>query len=149
MSNGDESFYAQLAKYGVGDAFDRETFHFDLRNGRFPDRDVFLAHVPTKLRTIIKTCLEPDVAARFRSAIDVANALAEVDGGTLDWCYSTEGTKQVWKKNEEGTILNFAVMPDASTECFKTAPGGKPRRFGDGCSPRMTDRQIRTFLDKH
>lgn len=149
ICNGDDVFYNQLNSYGAGTAFDRNAFHYDLRNGRFPDRDFFLAHIPAKLRTIIKTCLEPTATNRYRSAIDVANALAEVDGPTLDWRLADAGARRIWSKNEEGTLLEFSVNADGSTECFKTVGEGQRRRVGEGCQSRMTERQIRTFLGSH
>jgi serine/threonine protein kinase len=94
MCNSNELFYQQLNAYGIDPAFDQESFHFDLRNGRFPDRDAFVSHIPTRLRNIIKTCLEPTTTDRYQSAIDVANALAEVDGATLDWQFTMTGGRR-------------------------------------------------------
>ena len=149
MSNGDALFYNQLNAYGIDDNFDRDRFRYDLRNGRFPNRDAFLSHIPTRLRTIIKTCLEPTATDRYRSAIEVANEMADIDGPTLDWRFTDAADRRSWMKNESGTVLEFYANADESTECFKTVGGGHRRRVGEGCTPRMTERQIRSFLDTH
>jgi hypothetical protein len=86
---------------------------------------------------------------RFQSAIDVANALAEVDGEILDWQLTKLPDRRQWEKNESGTLLEFTATNDGATECFKTAAGGQRRRVRDGCKTQMTDRDIRTFLGGH
>jgi hypothetical protein len=91
--------------------------------------------------------LETDPDDRFASAIDVANALAGIDGHGLDWRLTEKNNdQQVWTKDKEGTKYEFTIRGDSSTECFKTVGDGQRRRYGDGCSQRMTDREIRTFL---
>lgn len=87
MCNGNAEFLRQFGKYGPAATLDRDQFKYDLRNGLFPDRDVFLEHIPTRLRRLVKRCLEPDPSQRFPSAIEVANELAQVDD-KLDWQYS-------------------------------------------------------------
>jgi eukaryotic-like serine/threonine-protein kinase len=149
MCNGNAAFLAQFAAYGPPNHFDRDAFRFDVRNGRFPDRAAFKAHIPEKLRKIIKRCIEPSPTARFPSALDVANALADVDDGCLDWSFSESPASRVWVKNEGGTILEFTAFSDARTECFKTTASGQRRRFGEGCRATATEREIRNFLRDH
>lgn len=146
MCNGEASFAAQYAAYGTGNNFRRDDFRFDLRNGRFPDRQRFSQHVPVAMRRIIQKCLETDPAVRFQSAIDVANALADIDGDCLDWRLEEKPEGRVWTKNTNGTKYEFILRPDDSTECFKSVAGGQARRVGDGCKASMSDTQIRTFL---
>jgi hypothetical protein len=149
MCNGNESFHAKHAAYGIGMAFDRDKFRFDLRNGRFPDRTVFPPHVPTKLRNIIKKCMETTIANRYQSAIDVANALAGVDGQTLDWRLSGTPDTRVWTKNDKGTQYEFMVDKAAKATCSKTVADGQPRKVGDGCKASMSEQEIQRFLGSH
>lgn len=146
MCNGNAEFYAQFDKYGTPGNFDRITFRDDVRNGEFPDRSIFASHIPEKLRKIVRKCIKTNLRDRYESAIEVANALAEIDGFTLDWRLSEVGDTKVWSKNKGGTIYEFTVNGDGTTECFKTVSGGQPRRIGSGCKDSMTDREIRTFL---
>jgi len=148
MCNGDANFYSQFAKYGPPNNFDRETFRFDVRNARFPDRSIFLPHIPSALRKLIKKCLEPDPAARYQSAIEVTNAMAGIDGSCLDWKLAAHDEKKVWTKNENGTEYELTVNADESTVCYKSVAGGVRRRVTDACRTKMTDRELRkVFTD--
>ena len=146
MCNGDEVFYAQFAKYGPATAFDRDQFRFDLRNGRFPDRKFFHPHIPAALRKVVRKCLETDPTQRFRSAIDVANALAAIDGNSLDWQYKPTAGKKLWTKNENGTIYELALSPDQSTVCHKSVNGGAARRVGAMCMANASERDLQKML---
>ena len=149
MCNGDETFNAQYLAYGAGAAFDRVSFRNDLRNGRFPDRHVFPPHVPARLRRVIRQCLETDPANRYQSAVEVANALAEVAGETLDWRLVETHDRRVWTKNENGTEYEFTVTQAGPTECYKVVNCGQRRRHAAGCKPTMTEREIQTFLGSY
>jgi eukaryotic-like serine/threonine-protein kinase len=108
---------------------------------------LFPAHIPQRLRTVIGRCIEVAPAQRYQSAIDVANDLADIEGHTLDWLFARHAAERTWtKRNESGTLWEFFAHGDDSTECFKTVGAGQRRRFGLGCTERMTERQIRTFL---
>ncbi len=145
MCVGNDEFKSQLNKYGPR-IKDRDGFRFDVRNGLFPDRNQFPAHVPARLRTIIKTCLEVNPDDRFRSAIDIANALADIDGAHLDWRHSVAGDTRIWNKNEKGTLYELSVNANGRSELYKTVNGGARRRVGDGCRNRVTERDVRTIL---
>jgi serine/threonine protein kinase len=51
----------------------------DIKTGRFPDRRKFQPHVPKGLRTVIRKALEVDPANRYRSAMEFADALGQID----------------------------------------------------------------------
>lgn len=148
MCVGNEAFKAQLAKYGDRIA-DRDGFRFDVTNGRFPDRSAFPEHIPTRLRRVIQKCLATDPDDRYSTAVDVANALAEIDGETLDWRYVPAADKRTWKKNENGTEYELIVNPDGSCELYKCVNGGRRRRERDGCRDAVTERQLRTLLGQY
>jgi len=149
MCNGDDAFYSQFAKYGPRPTFDRDTFRYDVRNGLFPDRKLFSPHVPSRLRTIVRKCLQTDPADRYQSALDVANALAVVEGNTLDWRLAQSGDTRTWTKNEEGTQYEFVVRGDGSSECHKTVGAGARRRVKDGCNTSVSTKDIEKFLGSY
>jgi eukaryotic-like serine/threonine-protein kinase len=149
MCNGNIEYYRQYNQYGVGPAFDRDRFRNDVRAGDFPDRERFPGHIPQRLRTIIRNCLQVDPGNRYQSAIDVANELAEVEGPILDWRFSIDDETRKWDKNESGTLIEFSAVTSGATECFKTVGAGQRRRVTEGCKARMTERDIRTFLGNH
>jgi len=90
-----------------------------MAGGRFPDRRSFSAHIPAKLQTVIKKCLKVNADDRYQSAIDVGNALADIDGSTLDWRLVKNDDTKTWTKNEDGTEIRFSVHEDGSCECRK------------------------------
>ena len=75
--NGKQLWDGQVAKHGS-----------DLRqriiDGKFPDRNLFLPHVPNRLRRAIRKALRVNPAERFASAMDFANSLSSIDVG-YDW----------------------------------------------------------------
>jgi serine/threonine protein kinase len=146
MCNGNESFYTQFLKYGIGPAFDRDRFRFDVRNARFPDRKTFSPHIPAKLRKIIRKCTDTDRANRYRSAIDVANALADIEGNTLDWRLVETPDTRVWTKNESGTLYELRVTAAGASECYKTTEGGQARRVKEGCKAFFDEKGLQKFL---
>jgi serine/threonine protein kinase len=146
MCNGDRSFYDQFVAFIVDGKLDRDSFRYAVRTGRFPDRTSFTPHIPAKLRKIIRKCTSTDVADRYQSAIDVANALADVDGNTLDWRLSEEHDTRLWSKNIEGTSYELRVTAAGVAECLKSVEGGKARRVSDGCSKAMTEKDLQRFL---
>jgi hypothetical protein len=79
----------------------------------------------------------------------VANALASVEGDTLDWRFSVTGDTRVWVKNKSGTLYELRVDASGTSQCFKTTEGGNPRRVGEGCKSSISEREIQTFLDSH
>lgn len=149
MCNGNEKFYEQLQKYGPLRNFDRDAFRFDVRNGRFPDRKLFPAHIPSTLRNVIKKCLQVDPADRYQSAVDVANAMAGIDGECLDWRLVTHPDKNIWTKNENGTLYELTVDSDGASVCYKSVDGGQKRRVTEACKAEIPDRDLRNFFMKH
>lgn len=150
MCNGKAVYEEQKAEFESAGGTDLARLRFAVINARFPDRSVFLAHVPNRLRSLIVKCLNPDPAERYSTAIEVANALAAVEGNALDWRFSTTASGlRRWEKLVEGRYWEFEVDKDGATTCYKTVNGGRRTRFGEGCKARMTDREIRSFLGAH
>lgn len=146
MCCGNEAFEQQLDVFGGRAQLDRDAFRFAVRNGRFPNRQQFPAHIPQTLRTVIRTCLQTDPADRYQSALEVSNALAGLSGEQLDWQYLPVGDTRTWVKNEEGTNHTLTVSPDGASTMMKTVGQGNPRRVGPACRARVTDRDIGTIL---
>ncbi|MEQ9379908.1 MAG: serine/threonine-protein kinase [Pirellulales bacterium] len=146
MCNGNEHFYKQLEKYGDPAKFDRDSFRFDVRSGRFPDRKSFAPHIPTTLRNVIKKCLAVNPAERYQSALEVANAIAGIDGNCLDWRLVSHADKNVWTKNENGTEYKLTVSPDGTTTCYKSVNGGQSRRVGDACKSNISEKDLRKLF---
>jgi serine/threonine protein kinase len=149
MACGNEEFERQFSAYVPAGAFDREAFRVAVVNGQFPDTNCFPAHIPNRMRTVIKKCLHTDPNDRYSSALEVANALAPIEGDTLDWRHSKPAGCNRWEKNVEGTLYEFELADAGGTTCYKTKGAGQRRRVGEGCAATMTERQVRTFLGDH
>lgn len=149
MCNGNAAFYTQFAQYVSASNFDRSSFRYDVRNGKFPDRKAFAPHIPSKLRKIVRKCIETDPADRYQSAIDAANELATIDGATLDWRLAESPDKRMWTKNESGTNYEFTVSASGKSECYKTVVGGQRRRVKEGCRASISSREIEKFLGSY
>jgi len=146
MCNGNSNFYAQFHAYGeTTSSFDRDKFRFDIRNSRFPNRSAFLEHIPEKLRKIIKKCLEPEIINRYRATIEVANALAEIDGNTLDWQFSQTDVSKVWTKLINDREYKLAIASDGTSLAEKKTLS-KVTRIPDYCKQSLTSRDIKKFL---
>jgi eukaryotic-like serine/threonine-protein kinase len=148
MCIGNGSFYAQLDQYGPM-IRDRDAFRIDVRMGRFPNRNFFPPHIPRKLRGVIRKCLQVDPGSRYESAIDVANALAGIEGDTLDWRLVENAGTKTWTKSEQGTEFRFVIHPDGSSLLYKARNGGSCRRVSDGCRSSITDREAQQMLGSY
>ncbi|KTT98885.1 hypothetical protein NS355_08155 [Sphingomonas yabuuchiae] len=150
MCCGNEEFDRQFGRFvtstAAGDRFDRNAFRVAVVNGQFPDKRMFPAHIPERMRSVVRKCLETDPAARFGSALDAMNALGLVEGAHLDWVYSKPPGCQRWEKNVEGTKYEFELSDAGGTTCYRISSTGARRRVTPGCTDGMTDRQVRTFL---
>ena len=55
-----------------------------VERGKFPNRGLFMPHVPGRLRTVVRNALRVDPAERFQSATEMADAIGRVRLA-LDW----------------------------------------------------------------
>ena len=75
--NGKQLYETQLTKHGG-------QLRQKIIEGRFPQRDLYLPHIPDRLRRAIRKALRVEPAERFPSARDFANAISGVDVA-YDW----------------------------------------------------------------
>jgi eukaryotic-like serine/threonine-protein kinase len=140
MCVGNKEFNRQFRRYT-----DKDAFIADVTGGKFPDRKTFPPHVPSRLRSVIKTCLKVDPAERYRSAVEAANALALIDGLELDWQLTENLGARIWTKNENGTNIKLEVDAVGNATCSKKSAAGTERRVKAMCRA-VTDADIRKFL---
>ena len=146
MCNGNRSFYAQFDRFLCNGDFDRDAFQRAVQKGVFPNLKEFQPHIPPRLRRIIQKCLMRDPQHRFDSALGVSNALACVDGPALDWLFSPEDGKRVWRKNIDGTFCELTVESCGRSTCYKSVKGGQRRRVPQACSSKFSENEIQKFL---
>lgn len=71
-----------------------------ITSGKFPDRDIFLPHIPKKLRSIIKKSIALDPDKRYKFVLDMLNELSKIEDN-LDWTYSEIDTEIIFFKNKD------------------------------------------------
>src|SRR5207245_5056426 len=103
MCAGHSEFERQAIEHRVG-----EDGGASIRNGAFPDRHRFLAHIPNRLRGVVCKALDLDPARRYSSVLDMMNALALVDE-SLDWSYQQGADWGEGAWSESGTTSSRRV----------------------------------------
>ncbi|WP_277561084.1 serine/threonine-protein kinase [Acinetobacter beijerinckii] len=121
-----------------------------ITSGKFPVRNAHPPHIPKKLISIINKCLNIQPTNRPRSALDIINALADIDGNILDWTFFIDSTddSKVWQKEVEGKFFQLRVMTDHSSNATKTT-NDKTTRISAYCKKRIDVEDIRQFLESH
>lgn len=66
-------------------------------NGNFPNRKLYLPHIPLALRKVINKCIEIDPNKRYNSVLEIINALSVIDSN-LDWKYSKDSSMESWTR---------------------------------------------------
>jgi serine/threonine protein kinase len=145
MCNGNKEFYRQFGKYKLATGIDYDQLSNDVISGRFPNRSFFHAHIPEKLRKTIIQCLEVDPAQRYQSPIDIANSLADIEGGYLDWQFSDDPSNKKWVKNVDGRTYEMVV--DAANKAMATKTmNNRTQRVTEYCVNSITESTIKRFL---
>ncbi|MFW6009664.1 MAG: serine/threonine-protein kinase, partial [archaeon] len=98
ICNGNNIFKKQF------NAYSEQTLFKAIAKGHFPDRNLFLPHIPNRLRRIIKKSLKPQVDNRYETVINMINELSKVENN-LNWVYNKiNDNKMIWKiENNAGT----------------------------------------------
>ncbi|WP_336951196.1 serine/threonine-protein kinase [Acinetobacter sp. AS167] len=143
MCCGDTEFYKQWDMLGSQDNFIKS-----LKKGTFPDRTKYPLHIPEKLKKVVNKCMHIDSTKRFQSALDVINAIADIDSNLLDWEYEI-GSVDIkrWKKTDKkGNLYALEVSTDGKSTAMKTTPNSS-QRITDFCIKNISDEDIGSFLD--
>lgn len=96
MLNGNDFFYMQIPTKGTPPVLDNNTFKENIIKGKFPDRKLYLPHVPKKIKKIIKKCIEPNPNDRYDNTLQIINDLASIDEN-LDIRYTRDLSGESWK----------------------------------------------------
>lgn len=143
MCVGDTEFDSQYQRH-----FTAGTFQDAVLKGNFPDLSVLPLHIPKRLKAVIVKCLKLNPAERYQSAIEIVNALADIDGSILNWEHTYDGVKHVWKNDSAGYTYLLEVTNDKSSVAYKQKEGGAKRRIPEFCLPSISDVKIKSFFDQ-
>jgi serine/threonine protein kinase len=149
MCNGNLLFNKQFDRYDFDELSERERFLADVRRGSFPCRRTYLEHIPSRIRKIIRKCLEPNPRERFQSAIDVANELAQIDEG-LDWQYEDLSHSRSWSCDDSKKQINLIIDAEGNALATKLIyASGRTSRITAFCKKPLSSAEISRFFREH
>lgn len=100
MVNGNDSFYNQIPL--------KEHICQKILSGEFPNRKIYLPHVPRKLRLIINKCMEVNPINRYDNVLQIINELSKISQN-LDWRYS-KGEYDCWELQRENDSIKVYLL---------------------------------------
>jgi eukaryotic-like serine/threonine-protein kinase len=112
MCNGNKHFYSQVQQLS-----DLEKA---IVEGKFPNRNAYLPHIPKQLIKIINKMLSVDPDDRPKNLLEVVNALSKIDKN-LDWQYNIDNNTrtEVWSLEKEKTIERIILSYDGNKWAIK------------------------------
>jgi len=143
MCVGNACFYEQFSVYGDGQHFAK-----DVREGKFPDRKAYPLHIPKKLQRVVNKCLKPNPGDRYGAAVEVVNAIADIDGPILHWKYSPTDQEQRWDQELDGTIKSIIIDCMRTSRAYRHSANSAPRKVKAFCKPNIEDAEILEFFEK-
>lgn len=108
MANGNDLFYRQIPKTG-NPTLDNETFKENILKGLFPNRRLYLPHIPKKLKNVIKKCIEPNPNNRYDNTLQIINDLASIDKN-LDIRYGKNGKDEFWESPKGAYVYKINLI---------------------------------------
>jgi len=148
MCVGDNVFDAQYDSYFTNGALDQEKFGRDIIRGNFPDRKAYPLHIPKKLQRVINKCIKPQPVDRYNSAIEVVNAMSDIDGSILHWKYSVGDDFQQWESEVNGVTERILIKDNRKSVAYKKNGDSAERKQRQYCKDNITDNDIIRFLEK-
>ena len=129
----------------------REIVEFEkaILNGRFPNRNKYLPHIPNELRRIVNRALEVDIEKRYKSVLDIMNDLSEININ-LDIQYHCNDEK-IYTINKNGSIINIYINENntgKSIKCVKCLSDGKVMNMNKYSSSGYNSKQELLMLLK-
>lgn len=146
MVNGDQNFYDQFNFTTQAD------YVAAIKEGKFPNRDSYLPHVPQKMRKTINKALEVDTRDRYRNVLDLMNELGKIDDH-LDWRYSLEENVKVWSKDlpNKKYMIKLSEVEGGKLEMSTTKTmkeSGNTTKVNDHSYSNATKSNITSKLNK-
>lgn len=133
LCNGNDILSQQLEELGVDS---NEKLKVAILTGKYPDRNYFLPHIPSKLKKVVKKCLSIDINERYNNVIQIMNDLSEINEN-LDWVCT--GNLDEWyylnKNNNKITISIRSINDKYDIVCTKTnLASGRNTNMNKYCS---------------
>lgn len=120
--------------------------------GTFPKRKRHLAHVPTRLRNVVRKALAVDLRDRFTTVLELMNALAQVDE-SLDWAYTENGAWGIgtWRESDGSRGRRVELTPNGggwAVHACRLSATGREARCSALCSAGLPERAARDLVTR-
>jgi serine/threonine protein kinase len=102
LLNGENLFLSQF-RFSTQDEYSDA-----ILSENFPNRNMYLPHIPLKLQRIVNKALSVNLTDRHQSILELINELSEVDEN-LDWQFNRNVSTESWSKSNETHIFNILV----------------------------------------
>lgn len=148
MCVGDADFNDQHSSFVVNGVLDRVRFRHAVTNAQFPDTTAnrFPEHIPDRIISVIRKCLQTEPANRYQSVIEIVNDLASVEGDLLDWQYCVAGGNRSWIKMDNKYEIRLDLNDQWESQASKRAGDGASRRITAFCGAQVNRQQVKKFL---
>lgn len=148
MLNGNDFLYRQIPTIGTPPVLDNNTFKENIIKGKFPDRKLYLPHVPQKIKKIIKKCIEPNPNDRYDNTLQIINDLASINEN-LDIRYIRDLSGESWETQKNGYVYKVSLIPKADKFDIKVCKTkeGKTTNCASQCSNNIDNTQVISKLE--
>lgn len=148
MLNGNDFLYRQIPTIGTPPVLDNNTFKENIIKGKFPDRKLYLPHVPKKIKKIIKKCIEPNPNDRYDNTLQIINDLASINEN-LDIRYIRDLSGESWETQKNGYVYKVSLIPKADKFDIKVCKTkeGKTTNCASQCSNNIDNTQVISKLE--
>lgn len=127
-----------------------DEFEKEILNGKFPNRNKYLPHIPNELRKIVNRALEVDIEKRYKSVLDIMNDLSDININ-LDIQYQI-GSEKMYTFNKGDSIINIYVNHDdggKNIKCIKSCSNGNTINMNKYCSGgHNTEKEVFDSIEK-
>lgn len=143
MLNGNDFLYRQIPTISTPPILDNDTFKKNIIKGKFPDRKLYLPHVPQKIKKVIKKCIEPNPNDRYDNTLQIINDLASINEN-LDIRYGRDVNGEFWELPHGAYIYRISLIPKAGKFDIKVCKtkDGKVTNCTSRCSKNIDNTQV-------
>lgn len=114
----------------------QRSFEHEVINGKFPDRNTFLPHIPKKLREIISNAIQINPDNRYNSVREMMNEISTVKR-YLQWQMKIDGSDtghEEWvMSDKKGRSFRVQILEDGNTWSVETTKTVKTTQNINAC----------------
>jgi serine/threonine protein kinase len=145
LCNGNQHFYQQI------NFVDENAYIDAIRKGSFPNRKLYLPHIPKKLQKIINKAIHVDPAKRHNNVLELMNELGSVDTH-LDCQFIPQKGISKWELKELEKTYDIELIQNASNfeiSTYKTMnASGNRTKVHANCFTSIAPDQIQSTLEQ-